>query len=337
MSFPSLTFSENSSVAELVVASGQGLLFFQSHNHQGSYQLLTRSMKELHQSGVRHFYLELPNFLNQEFKTHRKKNSTPFQTSLINLQDKLVQSEIKALVEAAHQAGIKIIAVDGNDNLNTGTQIGKSEDSKKVLAKRLTNDNQIIKNIQYFVGKLSTQEKFSGLFGSNHSLVCQKLAIPSVLIVEHNQLPDFTSHINYLPESIMGANEQTNQHLKQFNVITLVPSNLDQDKIDFTQEVTTLSNLKYLNQLLQSYELTSCRAYRHIASEKIDAVMEFPLNEKESANRAWEKICAEMDPLPKFMVFESDAIRIVFKNLETTAVLRLIVAALVELKKKTNT
>ncbi len=334
MSFPSLKFSENSSVAQLVGASERGVLFFHAHNHQGSYQLLTRSMKELHESGVRHFYLEVPKFLNEVFEAHRKGNLKPFEACLLNFQDELVRREIKALVEAAHRTGISIIAVDANENLNTGTKIGGSEQAKKLIAKRLNNDEKMASVIQHFAGTLKPLEKFSGLFGGNHVAIChQKPGIPSVSIIEHNQLPPSATHMNYLSEAIQGSNEKTNQHLKQFNVIMLVPSKLDQDEIDFTEE-TVPSSLKFLNQLLESYQLTGCKAYKHTKSEQIDAVMEFSLNEKESAIKAWEKICIEMDPLPKFMAFESDAIRIIFKSLETTAVLRQLVAAVIELKKK---
>ncbi|CUI17536.1 hypothetical protein PNK_1931 [Candidatus Protochlamydia naegleriophila] len=235
MSFPSLTFSENSSVAELVRASERGVLFFHAHNHQGSYQLLTCSMKELHESGVRHFYLEVPKFLNEVFEAHRKGNLKPFEACLLKFQDELVRREIKALVEAAHHTGISIIAVDANENVNTGTKIGESKQTKKLIAKRLSNPEKMASVIQHFAGMLKPQEKFSGLFGSNHVAIChQKPSFPSVSILEHNQLPPSTTHINYSPEAIEGFNEQTNRYLKQFNVIMLAPSSLGQDEIDFT-------------------------------------------------------------------------------------------------------
>ncbi|WP_068471422.1 hypothetical protein [Candidatus Protochlamydia phocaeensis] len=329
-----VSFSESTPFAQLVEEANSGIFFFHNHHHIGSYQILAQSMTGFKQAGVAHLYLEIAKEAFSEIlQMHSKRQEPIFMDKIIqHFKDETAQTGLRQLIEAAHQAGIRVLAVDSDKNIYTGENLaGDSKESQRIIMKRLQNNTDIVKNILANRRLLTSHEKFIGLFGGNHIDICKgKLSDVTKVLVHSHPLTD-SQYQHCLPDHLSSADERTNLHLKKFDIISLVKEDLEKDELDLSSPLNEENkNLNYLNRLLSSLSLPSAHAYKRKKSGKIDGVI---FVSEENYPTVWQKMVEEMDPFPKRFEHDAASCRIIISDIGQEEFFRKVVLSLVQIAK----
>lgn len=332
-------FSTTTPLAEIVANAQPGVVFFHNHNHKGSFQILIESMEEFAKSGVKHFYLELSqdlfkNCLKNHFEL-RESSLESLNKALSNMSSPEQRENLSQLIKAAHRVGVQVLAVDCNSALVDGSRLANdAKAAQNVIKARLSGDTKMANVMKRHISTLSENQKYIGLFGGNHIAICNSKNLNALSVYLHSQAIEQSdcTHINYSPSEIEGVDERTSKHIKQFDIWTMVPPELN-DELDLGKEVNSVS-LLYLNRLLEKLLLPLiCKAYSRKNSGKIDAIVEI---DRDIASNVWGNVMDKMDPFAKRMesIGDAERQRIIFENIDQEETRQKLISSLRSLANK---
>lgn len=327
-----LNIKPDMSLADIIhETSKKGVLFFHNHNHVGSIQILMRSMSDMRAMKVDHLYLEIPVHLNADLKQHFEKKISTLEKPFSCFIDKEQRRLLIELVEKAHSVGIRVLAVDNNQILNSKDRVGKAQATEDLIRQRVANDDKMAGLIRSHIETLPKDHKYIGLFGGNHVRTGKVLDAFSVYLHSH-VLPSGVTHQHQLPQNVTVADERTRESLKQIDIFTIVRPNLeiDQEELDLSKPCKSLS-ITYFNQLLKLLNISiECVACSYENDDKVHAVALVPKTDHE---KMWVGVQKCMDPFSKRVESHSDThYKWIFENIDADDVRKLIIGSIVKLR-----